>query len=186
MAVKIGCIAGFLTGSAVVAVLMLLFEMIDSKAAFTLMGIIIGSGISAIVSLLVASENRKQQWELAALDKRLEVHQAAYAMWQRIVSAVYDSDQIGKVVVESKDWWNNNCLYLDAASRRAFRNCLFSASDHKDLLNGPQPRDEETKKMIKENWNTIMKPGETLPAGVALPDLGEQELSLEHTNQSKE
>ena len=180
MAVKVGCIAGFLIGGAVVAVLMLLFEMFDSKAAFTLIGVIIGSGVSAIVSLLTARENRKQQWELAALDKRLEVHQAAYAMWQRIVSVVYDSDQIGKVVVEAQDWWNNNCLYLDAASRHAFRNCLASALSHKDLLRGPQPRDGETKKMIKESWNTIMKPGETLPAGVALPDLEEQELSFEH------
>ena len=178
MAVKVGCIAGFLTGSAVAAVLMLLFEMFDSKPASTLMGIIIGGGISATVSLLVAKENRKQQWELAALDKRLEVHQAAYALWQRIVGAVYDSDQIGKVVVEAQDWWNNNCLYLDITSRQAFRACLLSAGNHKDLLMGL--RDEKSRNMIKDSWDTIMKPGQTLPAGVALPDLGEQELSPEH------
>ena len=31
--------------------------------------------------------------------------------------------------------------------------------------------------MIKESWATIMKPGQTLPAGVSLPGLSEQELS---------
>ncbi len=126
------------------------------------------------MSWLTARENRKQQWALAALEKRLEVHQEAYALWRRIVAEVHEDKNV-EVVVEANKWWNNNCLYLDVASRQAFRDCLSFAWNHKDLLL-IKPRDEETKKTIKESWDTIMKPGQTLPAGVGLTDLGEQEL----------
>ncbi len=37
--------------------------------------------------------------------------------------------------------------------------------------------------MIKENWQKIMKPGRTLPAGVALSHLGDRELSFEHISE---
>ena len=167
-------IASFTVG----AVLMMLFGMVDSKAAVAavgLSGVIIGSVVSAGALLLTARENRKQQWALAALDKRLEVHQAAYSLWQRIVRAIYDEEKIDKIIHEAEDWWNNNCLYLDVASRQAFRACLLYSSSHSDLLK--DPRDKESVKMIKESWATIMKPGQTLPAGVSLPGLSEQELS---------
>ena len=160
------------------ACIMFLTGTVDSKAAFGFMGIIIGSGISATTSWLASRENRKQHWEMAAIDKRLEVHQEAYALWTQIVAAVHH-ENIGEVVGKGEEWWKNNCLYLDAESRNAFKNCLFSAMIHGDVLDGPRPRDEETNKMIKENWQILMKPGQTIPAGVALPDLGERELGHE-------
>jgi hypothetical protein len=65
------------------------------------------------------------------------------------------------------------CLYLDAVSRKAFRTCLMFPINHKEFLQGP--RSEEAAKLVKERWKEIMKPGETLVEGVALPSLGEAE-----------
>ena len=168
-----------LFGVALGAGIMFLTGTIDSKAAFGFVGVIIGSLITGATSWLAARENRKQHWAIAAIDKRLEVHQEAYALWTRIVGALNDQN-IAEVVSEGEKWWSQNCLYLDAASRQAFKSCLFSALLRKDLLNGPKPRDDETTKMIRKNWHDIMKPGQTLPAGVALPGMGEQELGPEH------
>ena len=106
-------VASFAVGVLVGAVLMMLFGMVDSKAAVGLSGVIIGSVVSAGTLLLTARENRKQQWALAALDKRLEVHQAAYVLWQRIVRAIHGEENNYKIIHEADDWWNNNCLYLD-------------------------------------------------------------------------
>ena len=167
---SIGNVSCFMFGMLVAAVLINFLGMVDSAAVVGFLGVIVGSFVTSVTRLLTARENRKQQFTLAALDKRLNVHQAAYALWQKIVAAVHHENRIGEVVHEANDWWNNNCLYLDTASREDFRACLFSASDHSALLKGP--RDKEA---IKGNWAVIMKPGQTLPKGVSLPDLGEQE-----------
>ena len=174
-----GNVSCFIFGMLVAGVIMILLGMVDSKAAVGFLGVIIGSVVTSGTTLLTARETRKQQFALAALDKRLNVHQAAYTLWQRIIADVHHKCRIGEVVNEANDWWNNNCLYLDAVSREDFRACLLSASNHSALLE--EPRDKEIEKMIKENWAIIMKPGQTLPAGVSLPGLGEQEPSLDHS-----
>ena len=156
------------------AVLLAATKLVDSQTAVGLLGVLIGAGISAATSILLVRENRYLQLATAALDKRLSAHQAAYAIWRKIVGAVHREDKIGDVVIEAEEWWNNNCLYLDAESRQAFRVCLMFAFNHKDLLQ-EEPRSEETAKLVKESWKEIMKPGQTLVEGVALPSLGKEE-----------
>lgn len=155
-------------------------KLVDSQTAIGLLGVLIGAGISAATSILLARENRHLKLATAALDKRLAAHQAAYAHWWNIVSAVHQKEKIGDVVIEAEDWWKNNCLYLDAVSRKTFRTCLIFAINHKDLLQGP--RSDETAKLVKESWEVIMKPGETLVEGVALPSLGRAERPLDTPN----
>lgn len=163
-----------LTAGALVAVLALLFfKQLDSVAAVGFLGIIIGGGIATATTLLTARDNRRHQLAMAAVDRRLEAHQTAYALWHRIVGAVHKPDHVGEVLIEADEWWRNNCLYLDPESRKALRDCIIFASSHKDLLAGP--RSEEIARLIKESWATIMKPGDTLVRGAALPSLGEAE-----------
>lgn len=155
------------------AVLLAATELLDSQTATGLVGVLIGSGVSAATSLLLASESRQTQLATAALDKRLATHQAAYALWYRIVGAVHHQSEIADLVLEADEWWRENCLYLDAESRKTFRICLTFAASHKDLLQGP--RSEETAILVKKSWKEIMKPGQTLVEGVALPSLGQAE-----------
>ena len=152
------------------------------KAEIGFLRVIVGSGISATASWLAAKENRKQQWRIAAIDKRLEVHQPAYALCTRIAAIAW-SGNIGEVVIEGEKWRQDNCMYLDATSRNAFKICLFSVMHHGDLLDVPRPRDEETNKKIKENWQKKMKPGRTQPADVTMPHLGIGKGSFEHISE---
>ena len=156
-------------------VLFVAMKLVDSQLAIGLLGVLLGAGISAATSILVARENRYLQLATAALDKRLAAHQAAYALWWRIVGALHHKEKIGDVVIEAEEWWKNNCLYLDATSRKAFRVCLMLAFNHRDLLEGEGPRSAEATKLAKESWYQILKPGETLVEGVALPSLGKAE-----------
>ena len=152
---------------------LLFFRQLDSAAAVGFLGTIIGGGIATATTLLTAGENRRHQLAMAALDRRLEAHQTAYALWHRIVGAVHEPDRVGAVLREADEWWRNNCLCLDVESRRALRDCIIFASSHKDLLSGP--RSEEVARLLNESWDMIMKPGQTLVRGAALPSLGEAE-----------
>ena len=149
------------------------FDLVESKALIGFLGVIIGSGLAAATSLLLAKENRQGQLAIASLDKRLEAHQTAYAIWHEIRGAIHRPDRLDDVLMKADQFWKNNCLYLDPLSRKAFRDCIIFASSHKDLLYGP--RTEEMRKLIKESWGIITKPGDLLVQGVALPSLGEKE-----------
>lgn len=164
----------FITLIVLVTILLLaLFNFIESKALIGFLGVIIGSGISAATSLLIAKESYRAKLAVAALDKRLKTHQDAYALWDEIVGAVHDTERIGDVVVKAQEFWKKHCLYLDANSRKAFRDCYLFALNHRDILEGV--RNDDTKRLIKESWEIIMKPGTALVEGVSLPSLGGDE-----------
>lgn len=163
-----------LTAGALIAVLALLFfGQLESAAAVGFLGTIIGGGIATATTLLTARDNRRHQLAMAALDRRLEAHQTAYALWHHIVGAVHEANRIMEVLREADEWWRHNCLYLDAESRKALRDCIIFGSSHKDLLSGPPS--EESTRFVRESWAIIMKPGETLVRGAALPSLGDSE-----------
>lgn len=150
---------------------------VNSNAVFAFVGVLLGSLITGVTSWLAARENRKLQWALAALDKRLEVHQEAYTEWKKIMGAVCGGEDIFNTVQKGERWWNNNCLYLDAASRRAFRDCLLLVHKYRDCLE--ETHHEQFRQDKPDVWERIMKPGKTLQAGVGLPGLGELELGLD-------
>jgi len=156
-----------------IVIVFAVFDLVESKALIGFLGVIIGSGLAAATSLLLAKENRQGQLAIASLDKRLEAHQTAYAIWHEIRGAIHRPERLDDVLMKADQFWKNNCLYLDPLSRKAFRDCIIFASSHKDLLYGP--RTEEMRELIKESWGIITKPGDLLVQGVALPSLGEKE-----------
>lgn len=113
----------------------------------------------------------KQQLRLAAIDRRLEAHQEAYALWRKLLSNVNQHDKIGEVVMECQEWWNNHCLYLAPKAREAFRYAYMCALSHKDYL---QNRSEV--ESIKKNWDDILVAGQEIVKGAELPSLGEVEM----------
>ena len=152
----------------------------NSNADVNYVGVLIGSLITGAAAWLAVRENRKLHLSLAALDKRLAVHQEAYSEWKKIMGAVCGGDDIIITVREAEKWWNNNCLYLDPVSRQAFRECIFVVFNNRQCL-------KETKymdfmKSNKKAWNQIMRPGETIPKGVTLRHFGDKELNFEHTS----
>lgn len=152
----------------------------NSNATVGFIGVLIGSLITGAATWLAVRENRKLQWSLAALDKRLAVHQEAYSEWKKIMRAVCGGEDIFNTVLEAEKWWNNNCLYLDPVSRQAFRECVLCVFKSQECLEKTQYKD--FMKRNKETWNQIMRPGQTIPEGVALGHFEEKELSFEHTS----
>lgn len=123
-------------------------------------------------NLLLEQARSKQQLRLAALDKRLQAHQEAFALWRKMISNVHN-EQNGKIVMDCQEWYNNNCLYLDSESREAFISAYGAMSIHPDLL---QARDDA--ESIKRNFLLITSAGTKIVRGAELPSLGPQESEL--------
>jgi len=113
---------------------------------------------------------------MAALERRLQAHQEAYALWRELFGNVHGPD-IGKAVLKCQDWWDRNCLYLDEGARGAFRAAYGAAAGHADLVQ-MQPRNEEAIRLISGNMEAIRAAGPALVKAAALPPLADETLSV--------
>jgi hypothetical protein len=129
-------------------------------------------------------EGRLHAMRVAAIDRRLEAHQQAYALWRRLLVHVHDREKIGEVILESQDWWEHHCLYLDEEARQAFYLAYTSAGVHGDLLRAPRGPDSVA--AIKANWQKIIGAGEVVVRGAALPPLVESEHRIVGVDQDSE
>ncbi len=119
------------------------------------------------------------QLRLAALDRRLEAHQEAYALWWKLVGEVHNKDRIGEAVGECQKWWVENNLYLDAEVRQAFRTAYHSASTYCQIYTELREADsierQRREKSLSESWDSVNDAGEVIAKAVELPDLVEKE-----------
>ena len=150
------------------------------------LGAILGYWISALSS----RKDRKHQLSMAALEKRLAVHQEAVTIWNNICHNLFNNQELYRIGIHAKDWYYKNCLYLDETACNDFWNCLMEAPNYAGLVQNSQQiadqrggmRDEATERRIYESWGIISKPSYSLPAGVKLPSFGSSDLPLEENS----
>jgi hypothetical protein len=113
---------------------------------------------------------REQQYrlQLAALDKRLAVHQEAYARWRRLFFAVHHPEEVGQLVSDNQRWLDDNCLYLAREAEDAFVSAQGAAWLYRDLLAAEGP----TSALVKESWEKVETCGAKIRAAVGLPPIG--------------
>lgn len=131
-----------------------------------LIGVLVGTGatvIGVIVQARVSGQEIRARYRLAAIEKRLEVHQEAYSRWIEIQWSLHDA-KIGNLVIEAQDWWTKNCLYLDPESRDAFWKALINAHSVRAIT------DSEERKLV---MGEIRRAGDLIMEGVSLPPVGE-------------
>jgi hypothetical protein len=126
--------------------------------------------VKADCSVLLEELKSKHQLKLAAIDKRLEVHQEAFTLWRKLMTKT-NTDEIGNTVIECQTWWEKNCLYLEPTAREAFSNAYHAAAIHKDFLHHTVA--PET---MQNNWLNIKNAGQIILSAVELPQLTDSEL----------
>ena len=117
-------------------------------------------------SLLETSKQR-HGLRLAALDRRLQVHQESFALWREILSN-RSPETIGPVVFKCQEWWEKNCLYLEPDVRDAFVAAYTAAHTHSAYL---QVRADS--RIITENWDIISRFPKILFRAIQLPPLND-------------
>ena len=129
--------------------------------------------------LLLEHTQYKNQLRLAALDRRLEVHQQAFALWQKLMDVLYDRERIGEVVRECQDWWVRNNLYLEEEAGQAFRIAYHSAPTycqiHTELREADSTERQRREGVLSESWKSVNDAGEAIVKAVELPGLVEEE-----------
>jgi hypothetical protein len=96
----------------------------SSGALLSLISAIVGGLIATSSQSWTSSLDRQNQLRLAAIERRLQAHQEAYALWRKLVFSGDDYETTDPVVIECRAWWNNNCLYLTPGARQAFSQLL--------------------------------------------------------------
>lgn len=116
-------------------------------------------------SVLLEELKTKNQLRLAALDRRLQAHQEAFALWREVYGATH-TNEVGPVVIKCQAWWEKNCLYLEPKVREAFVASYSAAHTHTGLL---QSRADA--KIITDSWNEITSFPNILFEAIQLPAL---------------
>jgi hypothetical protein len=89
-----------------------------SEALWALIGTALGAIIGAVATIIPVLIQRNDQWRLVTFEKRLEAHQKAYSLCQRVVSYGDNKDAVTLKTKELYRWWQDNCFYLDKNSRK--------------------------------------------------------------------
>ena len=132
-------------------------------------------------AVLLEELKATHQLRLAAIDRRLQVHQEAFALWRELLGSTH-SQEAGKIVMKCQDWWEKNCLYLEPKVRQAFVEAYSAAHTHHALV-----QSHADSKLISETWMRITKFPDIVFDAIQLPALSEIEsksLKIEKTDSS--
>jgi hypothetical protein len=113
---------------------------------------------------------RKDRFQLAALDARLEAHQRAYSLARKLSNTIHSGqEEKFEIQREFTQFWNERCLYLTKEAREA----LWVASVlHADyglyLLIWKEKRQPNAEKELLNAYNKIIHTIDIIEAGVDL------------------
>ena len=146
------------------------------EAIIGLLGILLGSAITSSVIFISDQQDRKQQLEMAALTERLEAHQEAYARWWYILHIILDGDSAELVdsVKVAREWWSNHHLYLAPDASKAFMNFTQATINQIYDWEVDSTLGSSRGKIDEKYREDIILSGLIIPAGVGLPDFGEE------------
>lgn len=154
-------------------ILMVILVVINPQtfaaASIGLLGTIFGVGITQFTQWSMFKQEETGKFRLAAVDKRLEVHQKAFTLWRELMWSVNDEKRLSEAIPQCQHFWKENCLYLDPKSRNS---CLM-AVNYAVLFN--MDRDQQEAKERTELMEVIRRSLEDLETGVGLPAIGDYE-----------
>lgn len=127
-------------------------------------------------NLLLENQKSKTQLSLAAIDKRLEVHQEAFILWRKLFKVVHNVEKMHQIALECMDFWEKNCLYLSEEASNAFVHAVMAAQDHEMY------KETRINEDITNNWKVISSAGLIITNSVALPSIAELSIKYDqHT-----
>jgi len=131
------------------------------------LGTVLGASISQFALWSISEQEAIDKFRLAAVDKRLEVHQKAFTLWRELMWSTNEEKKLSEEIRKCQLFWKENCLYLDPKSRSS---CL-SAVNYAALFN--MDRDHVKSKERIEIMEEIRKALDDLEIGVGLPAIGD-------------
>jgi len=161
-----------IVGFTVAMVSLMIFLAFKSPQPFLsgfmgVLGTVLGASISQFAQWSIFKQEETAKFRLAAVDRRLEVHQKAFTLWRELMWSTNDEKNLSEAIRQCQSFWKNNCLYLDPKSRNSCLNAVNSAA----LFN--MDRDHLPARERTEIMEEIRKAFEDLEKGVGLPAIGD-------------
>jgi glycine/D-amino acid oxidase-like deaminating enzyme len=130
--------------------------------ATTLLAVVVGALITGAIAEYRARKDKQERYKVAVFEKRLQAHQQAYSWCQHLTEVLNvgnvtgtSSNTILTIAVLMREWWNDNCLLLDADSRNKMLELLNQAQDYAD-----------GKESGQGVWSTLHQCKKALVAGI--------------------
>lgn len=159
------------------------------EALFGLIGVIIGSIITVYIfrkerqdKFNLSAQERKDKYRLIAIEKRLEAHQKALKQWEILQSVIHSPDNKNKsdIISNVREFWLNNCLYLEKITREKFKEAIWIVSSYTMWLEmyrdmDPGKEKDDHKKFYMGCWEDFHKLFETIQKEVELEPIKPEE-----------
>jgi hypothetical protein len=129
-----------------------------------LIGILLGSFITS----RILQSGQLQKIKLVAIEVRLKCHQEAYTCLLDIHKTLNNTLKRKELILNSQEWWESYCLYLDKKSRIRFKRLLIKIFEYEAL--GPKAK-READKYFMDTLKCLVK-------GMGLQWMGEDELGI--------
>ena len=144
------------------------------------LGALIVAIITTFVQWRIAKKDRESKekerydkFRLAALEKRLEIHQEAFYRWSKIIYLRFEEDPAKKnFLFDCQEWYYKNCLYLETNSRLEFIRCVNNVFEYKNYwenwrnsIRGSKEY-ENANTLLKDIFAQIQKTGEIIAKGI--------------------
>jgi len=135
------------------------------------------------------SIDRKDKYRLAAIDKRLEAHQKAYALARKMGNSIH-SDINAKFEFQKEfiEFWDSSCLYLEADVRYKLwvATKLFQDYDlyYQIWRDSKLKKDDEQKKnkeQLESVFNNITSIQENIASAVNLTAMADEASRIDNT-----
>lgn len=132
----------------------------------------IAEGIKHDYTMLTEQFRADQSHRFLVAEKRFDALQQAFVQWRVVFDAIGDRATFDVAVEKAKQWWNENCLYLDPKARQAFNRGMVAVLQWA----GHRIPDEEHERQ----WNVFFwDTPEAIFEAAKMPPLAKDELPAE-------
>lgn len=128
---------------------------------------------------------------LLAGERRLDTHQKAYMLWREMINNVHEKniEKRAKIKSDCRDFFFENCLYLDPKVRETFLTALGSFDVHSDLTEGQDVTWGDSRvrlaQAITENFARVRALGDAITEACELPSIAGKPETFMDDSQSK-
>lgn len=130
-------------------------------------------------AVLIEELKSRNQLRIAAVDRRLQAHQEAFALWRKLNQHL-SSDRLFEIIAECDNWWTHNCLYLEDDAREAFSDAYWNAHMYRNLerTEAHQPNVRAQAIQLRmDRMAKVTEAGNRIARAVSLPGLSAEELA---------
>jgi len=124
---------------------------------------------------------RKDKFRLAALDRRLETHQEAYALARKMFQTLHsNSEEKHEIIKKVDDFLDRQCLFLTNETRQSFREAFFDYSIFQVYLARlKNEKSEETKKDLFAAFGRISGLPNKIEKGIDIEAMSTEILTID-------